>query len=98
MTGFVPKIIPGCLRREIKYIIMEVKVLFFGVLTEVTGNDSRYYKDVKSIEELNIRIINDFPGLEHYKFRISLNNQIVDADQLLSDSDEVALMPPFAGG
>ena len=77
---------------------MEVKVLFFGVLTEVTGNDCRYYKDVKSIGELKIRMTDDFPELEHYKFRISLNNQIIDTDQPLSDSDEVALMPPFAGG
>ena len=77
---------------------MEVKVLFFGVLTEVTGCDCRYFSEVKSIDELRLKLEDDFPEIGHYKFRISLNNNIIENNQILNDSDEVALMPPFAGG
>jgi molybdopterin synthase sulfur carrier subunit len=77
---------------------MQVKVLFFGVLTEVTGVNLKYYKEVKSISDLRFRILDDFPEVEHYDFRISLNNEIINHDPNLKDGDEVALMPPFAGG
>jgi sulfur-carrier protein len=77
---------------------MEVKVLFFGVLAEVTGTSLKHYLDVKSIGDLKLRINDDFPGIVHYNFRISVNSEITDKDLLLKSGDEVALMPPFAGG
>jgi molybdopterin synthase sulfur carrier subunit len=77
---------------------MEVKVLFFGVLAEVTGTSLKHYHDVKSISDLKLRINDDFPGIVHYNFRISVNSEITDEDLLLKSDDEVALMPPFAGG
>ena len=77
---------------------MQVKVLFFGVLTEVTGTPVRHYSDVKTTGDLRLRIEDDFPEIAHYNFRISLNNQILNDEAELKDGDEVAFMPPFAGG
>jgi molybdopterin synthase sulfur carrier subunit len=77
---------------------MEVKVLFFGVLAEVSGTSIKHYHDVKSISDLKLRIYDDFPEIVHYNFRISINNDITDNDLLLKSGDEIALMPPFAGG
>lgn len=77
---------------------MEVKVLFFGVLAEVTGTNFKHYRDVKSLGDLKLKIQDEFPEVVHYNFRISLNNEIIDNDTKLKDGDEVALMPPFAGG
>jgi sulfur-carrier protein len=77
---------------------MEVKVFFFGVLAEVTGTGLKHYRDVKSIGDLKIRIQDEFPEIVHYSFRISINNEITDNDLSLKSGDEVAYMPPFAGG
>ena len=77
---------------------MGVKVLFFGVLAEVAGTSIKHYRDVKSLNDLKLRINDDFPEIVHYNFRISLNNDITDHDLLLKPGDEIALMPPFAGG
>lgn len=77
---------------------MQVKVLFFGVLAEVTGLNCRHYNEVKTTSDLNIRIADDFPEVIHYNFRVSVNNEIINNDTVLNDGDEVALMPPFAGG
>jgi len=77
---------------------MAVKVLFFGVLAEVTGTNCRHYSEVRSLSVLK-RLINDeFPEIVHYDFRISLNNELTDNDPEIKDGDEVALLPPFAGG
>jgi sulfur-carrier protein len=78
--------------------IMEVKVLFFGVLAEVSGTSIKHYQDVKSIGDLKLRIQDDFPEIVHYNFRVSVNSEITDNNLLLKSGDEVALMPPFAGG
>ena len=48
---------------------MEVKVLFFGVLAEVSGTSIKHYQDVKSINDLRHRIQDDFPEIVHYNFR-----------------------------
>jgi molybdopterin converting factor small subunit len=77
---------------------MEVKVLFFGVLTEVSGTNIKHYHDVKSIGDLKLRIYDDYPEILHYNFRISLNSEITDNDLSLNSGDEIALLPPFAGG
>jgi sulfur-carrier protein len=77
---------------------MEIKVLFFGVLADVTGTTFKHYTDVKSIGELKLRIQDDFPEIVHYNFRISLNSEITDKDIHLKSGDILALMPPFSGG
>ena len=77
---------------------MEIKVLFFGVLAEITGTSFKHYREVKSIGDLRLRIQDDFPEIVHYNYRISLNNEIINDDPKLKNGDEVALMPPFAGG
>jgi sulfur-carrier protein len=85
-------------RNRIKYIHMQVKVLFFGVLSEVAGTDCRHYSDVLSTDGIKMRILDEFPEIQHYNYRISLNNEIINSDMSLKDNDEVALLPPFAGG
>lgn len=77
---------------------MEVKVLFFGVLSEITGTNLKIYREVKSIGDLKHRIQDDFPEMVHYNYRISLNNEIINNDPNLNNGDEIAFMPPFAGG
>ncbi len=77
---------------------MAITVLFFGVLSEIAGTGTRIYNDIKSIEHLRIRVADDYPEMAHYSFRISVNNEITDNDRILADGDEIAFLPPFAGG
>jgi molybdopterin converting factor small subunit len=77
---------------------MDISILFFGVLAEVTGTSRKHYMDIKSFDDLKKRIRDDFPEIAHYSFRIAVNNKIVNEDPLLRPDDEVAYLPPFAGG
>ncbi len=77
---------------------MEVTVLFFGVLAEVAQTGVKSYRDVSSLGELKQRIGDDFPDLMYYNFRVSVNNELVSGEVALNNGDEIALMPPFAGG
>ncbi len=77
---------------------MEVKVLFFGVLAEVSGTALKHYNEVRSTEDLILKIQDDFPEIVHYNYRIAVNGEITGGAQSLKTGDEIALMPPFAGG
>ena len=76
---------------------MQVKVLFFGVLAEVTGTNLKHYNDVGSVTDVKSRIVDDYPEIAHYSYRTAINNILIDVADLC-DNDEIALMPPFAGG
>jgi molybdopterin synthase sulfur carrier subunit len=77
---------------------MEISVLFFGVLAEVTGTHRKHYRDIRTFGDLKHRIEDDFPEVVHYSFRIAVNSKIVNQEPLLIEGDEVAYLPPFAGG
>jgi molybdopterin converting factor small subunit len=77
---------------------MEIKVLFFGVLAEVTRINCKYYSGISSFGDLKGRIEDEFPEIVHYSFRFSVNSEMIENESVLSNGDEVALMPPFAGG
>lgn len=77
---------------------MEINVLFFGVLAEVTGTSFKSYFDIRSLADLKIKIRDEFPEVEHYSFRISVNNELTNDETELHNGDEVAFLPPFAGG
>jgi len=77
---------------------MKVKVLFFGVLAEVTGTEIKFYNDVRSVEHLRQRVSDDFPETVHYRFKVSLNDEFIDGDSELKEGDVVVFLPPFSGG
>lgn len=77
---------------------MDIRVLFFGVLAEVTQTMFRHYRDITSFRHLMNRITDEFPEFVHYDYRIAVNSELVNDEPVLKNNDEVAFMPPFAGG
>ncbi len=77
---------------------MEIQVLFFGVLAEVTKTGFKHYRNISSFDDLRLRIEDDFPEIVHYNFRYSVNNELVNEAPVIRDGDEIACLPPFAGG
>jgi hypothetical protein len=72
---------------------MEVQVLFFGVLSEITGTKTKYYLDVKNTADLKFRIFDDYPEIVHYDFGITVNNEEIREGQPLCNKDKIALFP-----
>lgn len=77
---------------------MKVTVLFFGVLTDVAGTGVKICIDTPDLNTLKIRVFDDYPEMAHYSFRVAVNGVMADENIKLSDGDEVAFLPPFAGG
>ncbi len=77
---------------------MKINVLFFGVISDKTGLSSKIYENFKNINELKLQIESDYPTIKKFSYQISVNKELCDNNIILKNNDEVALLPPFAGG
>jgi molybdopterin converting factor small subunit len=77
---------------------MKVKVLLFGILAEEAGRNEIELDSVSSLEDLRKHMLAQYPSFADNKFNISVNKTLTRGNKKLSDGDEIALLPPFAGG
>ena len=77
---------------------MKLKILFFGILAEVVGSDSIIIDSQPDLDHLTALVLDRFPDLKNYRYRVSVNRVLVDDNLSLNEGDEVAFLPPFAGG
>lgn len=76
----------------------KIKVIYFGALAEVSGKNEEMLEISGNMGSLLDVLKKEYPGLSDKRFIISVNQEICSETKELSDGDEVALLPPFAGG
>ena len=81
---------------------MQLTVKLFGALREQAGSKELELElpDGSRVCDLRRVLAATYPVLEKYEERIaaSVNLELAGPDQVLADGDEVALLPPVAGG
>jgi molybdopterin converting factor small subunit len=77
---------------------MKIKLLLFGILSDTAGSNEIVFNDVKTSDELNQLLLEKYPGLNKVTYRIAVNMEMITENTVLKDGDEVAMLPPFAGG
>jgi molybdopterin synthase catalytic subunit len=81
---------------------MKVRVRLFAILRERAGWRERELElpDGSSIDDVWLWLLSEIPGVEGTResVRFALNRKYAAADETLSDGDELALIPPVAGG
>ena len=77
---------------------MKVKVLLFGIFSEKADTSRVTIEGVEDMDALFQRLNAEYPFLNQTKFFIAINKEVVRSNIELSDGDEIAIMPPFAGG
>ena len=77
---------------------MEMELLYFGQLTDITGCSSQRLLQVKDTDSLRMFLFEQYPRLQHVKFMIAINNKLVSENQPIPADARIALMPPFSGG
>jgi molybdopterin synthase sulfur carrier subunit len=79
---------------------MKLNLLFFGILTDATGVTT-FFLDAPvfdTVATLDTFVQNKYPRLKNHSYKIAVNQKIIPLSHLLRDGDEVAFLPPFAGG
>ena len=77
---------------------MKVHIKFFASIAEVTGREEAVLEDFSTMAVLESHLFNQYPSLKEMTFVIAHNQEIKQIDFALADGDEIALLPPFAGG
>lgn len=81
-----------------------VTVKFFAVLKSLVGKEevSVEIKEGTSLAQLIEQLKADLPPLIDIMKKggllISVNQEVLEKDAIIKDGDEVAFLPPFAGG
>jgi molybdopterin synthase sulfur carrier subunit len=75
-----------------------LKVLVFGMLVEDIGSQEIDITFPADLAELRQNLLEQFPALENKQFMIAVNMQKAEGNIVLNPTDEIALIPPFAGG
>jgi molybdopterin converting factor small subunit len=77
---------------------MALRVLFFGALQDCTGTHALLHEPAADVVALRRRLEERYPCLAGQSYRFAVNAEMAAGAAALADGDEVALLPPFAGG
>ena len=77
---------------------MEIRILTFGQITVITGSETLVWKDVRDTDSLQQQLNEQYPALQHTKYMLAVNKQVISGNTILEDKTTVALLPPFSGG
>lgn len=77
---------------------MQIKIKYFGLLTEITNCQEEYVTDsLRTVNELLDLLYKKYPELKEKDFQVAQNNSIVALETKINNT-EIALLPPFSGG
>ncbi len=80
---------------------MNIKIALFGVTKEIIGSSKLNYQltGTSDVDSLLQALKSDYPGLGDLKsLLVAVNDEYAEPEQMLSESDEIALIPPVCGG
>ncbi|RIV43414.1 MoaD/ThiS family protein [Flagellimonas pelagia] len=78
---------------------MKVTVKYFGLVAEAKGTNEEVLNLTAptTAHELKLKCLNPLGIMDQESIQVAVN-QNLDENIILKDGDEVALLPPFAGG
>lgn len=77
---------------------MTVLVRYFGSIAEVTGlSEEKIQLSEGRLSTLKSTCLDKYPGISELTFQLAVNHSL-DTNETLSEGDEIAFLPPFAGG
>jgi MoaE-MoaD fusion protein len=81
---------------------VKLQILYFGIVRERLGRreDSREMKSGATVGDLMTELAasDNILALGAGSIRIAVNREYVEKDHVLAEGDEVAVIPPVAGG
>jgi len=75
-----------------------MKVIFFGVLSELAAKSADEFEFAGTVQEFRTMMSDKYSGFSDQKYQIAANQKIVKDEHVLSGNEELALLPPFTGG
>lgn len=79
---------------------MKIEVHYFGMIAEYTNCDRETVElnEGDTVDSLQAYLHNKYSGLKKQTYQLAVNQTIDKSNTSLQQDDEVAVLPPFAGG
>lgn len=78
---------------------MKLTINYFGMIAEAVGSSKAEFElHGKNVSDLKNELGTTFPELLVMSYQIAVNQKLASAEIELSEQDEIAVLPPFAGG
>ncbi len=80
---------------------MQIKLKYFGLVADHTKKkDEVVFFEGNSITllEVQTRLHENYPELTKTTYSFAINQKLIQGITLVNNLDEIALLPPFAGG
>lgn len=74
-------------------------VTFYGEAAECVGAQQLdWEEDSINAEDFLERLVKEYPKLGEIQVKVAINDQLSSWDSTISPTDQVSILPPFAGG
>ncbi|TNE58258.1 MAG: molybdopterin converting factor subunit 1 [Bacteroidetes bacterium] len=80
---------------------MKIQILTFGIARDITGADQidMDLPEHASVDTLKNHLIENYPAMKRLRsLMVAVNAVYASPDTILTEKDEVALIPPVSGG
>ncbi len=77
---------------------MKITLLFFGSLSDILENQDFELEENSTLATLIDKLSINQPLLNGYKYKVAINQKMIEDEVELREGDEIAFLPPFAGG
>ncbi|QIY90233.1 molybdopterin converting factor subunit 1 [Chryseobacterium gallinarum] len=80
---------------------MKLKILAFGITKDIFGTSQQEItiKDAITVQQLKSILEEEFPELKKLtSYFIAVNEEYAEEDQMITETDEIAIIPPVSGG
>jgi molybdopterin converting factor small subunit len=79
---------------------IDIIVKYFGLIAEITRQEQEVIQlqEGQKTQDLHQKLLKQYPSLKTSVFQIAHNQQLIYSNDPLKHLDEIALLPPFAGG
>lgn len=77
---------------------MEIELITFGNISEFIMERKLTIDGIRDTDGLKIYLETNYPKLKIMKYKLALNQQMVQTNRQLRNKATIAIMPPFSGG
>lgn len=75
-----------------------LKLKYFGMIAEAIEKTEEEFFFIENLEGLTIELEKKYKNIKDLNYKFAVNQTLATTDLTLKENDEVALLPPFAGG
>lgn len=77
---------------------MEINIILFGQLTDITGTGILVLKGIADTNSLVKELNQRYPAFANTRYMIAVDKKVVTGNVAINEHNTIALMPAFSGG